>query len=161
MQKGTYRVDNGDGTYTDIAFKTTADQVTLKDGTDLQTYIDKKKMLWKGSYYMTERDTVILPKKISECLNGIELVWSDYDPGMANRTGNDFNWVHSLIPKQGAFINSSGDTLFVIGRIENDAPGDERAIIKGVYIKDDKLIGNDKNTIGLGNDVVLREIWEW
>lgn len=154
MQKGTYRVDNGDGTYTDIAFETVAEQVFLKDGIDLQTHLDKKALLWRGSHYMNKGDVIILPKQLSDCMNGIKLVFSDYDPGMANHTGNNYNWYEKFVGKDGSFINS-GNYL-----IEIPTGEDGGSTTKALYVKNDRIEGCSSKNVSDWNDVVLREIWE-
>lgn len=158
-KNAVYKVDNGQGGFDEIMFKTISEQVFFDDETSLKDKFYDKKLIWKGSNYMVGPDVVNLSKKISECMNGIILVWSDYDPGAGNE-GNDFNWVPTFIPKTGKFLNNSGDVLLVVPRIENDAPATERIVIKALYVKDNKLIGKKENNYNLGNDVVLREVWE-
>lgn len=159
MQKGTYRVDNGDGTYTDIAFKTVAEQVLCKDGESLQSKFDKKTKLWEGSLYLGENDVARLSKPLDQCQNGIVLIFSDYDPGMANKIGNNFNWVACFIPKFGSFINS-GNFYCPVPIMDNSAQNDN-IVVKTIYVEPDRILGSpDGNKDRDGKDTVLREIWE-
>ncbi|MDQ0150560.1 hypothetical protein ACFO6R_12760 [Eubacterium multiforme] len=154
VKNAIYKVDDGKGGFDEINFKTNAAQIYFNDGKNLEDKFNKKTLLWKGSHYLNKGDTEVLSKKLSECANGISLIFSDYDPGTSNKTGNNYNWYEKFVSKDGSYVNS-GNYLISIPCNE-----DGGWIIKAIYVKDDRLEGCSNNSMKDWNDVVLREIWE-
>ena len=144
-------------------FKTLSELVMFSDNKSLEEKINLKEKLWEGSNYMTENDIVRLKKPLDQCLNGIILWWSDYNPGGPNdihKVGNNYNWVPTFIPKYGPAVNS-GNFYCAVPNIDNHYQNNN-IVVKTIYIKNDRIegSGNDDNTAHDGKDVVLREVWE-
>lgn len=159
VKNGIYKVDDGQGGFDEIDLKTNAGQVFYKNGKSIQELFDKKTKLWEGSLYLGENDVARLSKPLAECVNGIVLIFSDYDPGMANKIGNNFNWVACFIPKFGSFINS-GNFYCPVPIMDNSAQNDN-IVVKTIYVEPDRILGSpDGNKDRDGKDTVLREIWE-
>ena len=87
--------------------------------------------------YMHGGQTIYLEEKVSEQQNGIILVWSYYDKGP-----EDWSWNFTVVPKLFVVDNPSlgGMATFMVG---NATFGYVAA--KYIYIKDDRIIGNDNN----------------
>ena len=122
------------------------------------------KALWEGHHHMADvdGDTITLNKKVSECCNGIILVWSDFDDGQDNKGGifNDFNWTFSYVPKQVVALNSGGNMLFQVPL--NDSG---QTCVKTLYITDTQITGastnRNKDNSNNTNDAVLRAVYEY
>lgn len=152
--KSEFNVLKESGEYDTYFPKTSADVVMFDDNISLLDKINKKTLLWRGSHYMNKGDVIILPKLLSDCMNGIKLVFSDYDPGMENKIGNNYNWYEQFVGKDGSFINS-GNYL-----VEVPTGEDGGSTTKALYIKNDRIEGCSSRNVKDWNDVVLREIWE-
>lgn len=111
------------------------------------------KPLWTGASYMNESSTVTPTKKLSECLSGWILVWSDYDVGSGT---NDFDFAYSVIPK---FLVSGGQTnLFSIPNYTSATKVSHT--IKKLRVYNDRLVGYPENQEDAieSRDVVLRAV---
>jgi len=102
--------------------------------------------------YMTETQTVKPTKKLSQCVNGWILVWSDYDPG---DTSNNFDFHYSYVPKFISMMHNGASHLFSVPR------SPDAIIMKNVNIYDDKITGKTENDDAGPNDVALRYVLEW
>ncbi|RKO63662.1 phage tail spike protein [Caldibacillus debilis] len=113
----------------------------------------QEEILWSGASYMHGSQTIYPSKKISDCVRGWVLVWSDYDPGVGV---NNYDWVYSFVPKFHVnFHGGSGVQLVVSTGIGGTIAS------KYVYIHNDKIVGNDANQNAPLNDVCLRYVLEW
>lgn len=108
--------------------------------------------LWEGGSYMTEGQNITLSKSITDCVNGIILVWGDWD---APSTPTYCNYTTFVIPKN-AGINNSSNFLCSIPLNENSG-----WIIKSVMIKNNVIKGNSNSTQDGWNDVVLYKVIEY
>lgn len=131
-------------------------QLSFK-GTNI-TLDDSNSVLWRGYHHMTKAETVTPSKKLSQCLRGWVLVWSDWDDGVPG--GNNFNINYSYIPKNTMF-NTGTNTNFALscGEYANGFAN------KTLYIFDDKITGHDSNKDKANNpnsyDIVLRAVLEY
>lgn len=115
--------------------------------------------LWTDAtgYYMNAGQTVTPTKKLSECRNGWILMWSDFNPPS---TPNNYNWVSTTIPKFMGTKHSGNNwsESFSAGTTTGQA---DTVATKEFTVFDDKIVGNDNNSLGLSADVVLRYVIEW
>lgn len=114
-------------------------------------FTSNDRILWSGSYYLTNSQTVTPKMKIQDCPNGWILVWSDYDPGVGP---NNSDWFYCPIPKEHVTYTGGGIQL-VIGRY------DLSFVTKYVYINSDgTMTGTAGNGSSDGNrdDVCLRYV---
>ena len=90
-------------------------------------------------WYMNASQTVYLEEKVKEQLNGIILVWSFYDSGVAQ----NWSWNFTVIPKIFTTDNTSvgGMCTFMV----NNATFGSVAV-KYLYIYDNHITGNDNNS---------------
>ena len=90
-------------------------------------------------WYMNASQTVYLEEKVNEQLNGIILVWSFYDSGVAQ----NWSWNFTVIPKIFTTDNTSvgGMCTFMV----NNATFGSVAV-KYLYIYDNHITGNDNNS---------------
>lgn len=100
--------------------------------------IKEQKILWENFYYMNGSQSIVLNEKVSEQTNGIVLVWSGYKDGEPQ----NYNFNHFFIPK--SFVNEKGGygTTMIMSGGGFDVLG-----CKYVYISDDRITGNDTNTL--------------
>lgn len=101
----------------------------------------KNKVLWTGSYYMSDTQTATLSEAISKQPNGIVLVWSYYLSGAADNS----NFQIEYIPKQ--FVASfpgKGISKFMTNGTMSVAAS------KYVYISDTTLKGHANNDDAAG-----------
>jgi hypothetical protein len=115
--------------------------------------------LWTGTYFMMGDQIITPSKKLSECRNGWELIWSDYDPGQGS---NDYDFSCSTtIPKYMAEKFSNKAILANIPNFLSDTAS--TTINKRLYVTDSTLKGHDDNNKAATNtnDVVLRAILEY
>lgn len=114
--------------------------------------------LWTGEMYMAGNHTIIPTKTLSDCAHGWLLLWGDYNPGEGSQN-TDF--ASSVIPKK-AYTGQNwngGQWLFPVPRYSDS--GGDGIIVKTLQVFDNKLVGNDNNSISPRNDVVLRAIYEF
>lgn len=98
-------------------------------------------------WYMTSEHSITLPKKISECLNGIVLVFSAY----TDNTVRNYNWHSFFIPKYYTKynLNKGGGTVFLL--VHNSCSFIAQ---KYLYINDTTISGNDINKEANENAVI-------
>ena len=100
--------------------------------------IAKNTVLWSGSYYMTDTQTVTLSSAISSQANGIVLVWSYYADGAADNSS--FNI--TFIPK---YFVSAHNGKGVVSVISTATMG--VVATKYIYVSDTSLTGHSNNNI--------------
>lgn len=87
--------------------KTTMNKPLFINGTE---FTGKNKVLWSGTYYMSDTQTATLSAAVSAQPNGIVLLWSYYTDGAADNS----NFHSYFIPKQ--FVsshNGKGHAIFM------------------------------------------------
>lgn len=99
------------------------------------TFRDQK-VLWDGTYYMTESHTVELDEPISQQNNGIILVFSTYGNGAAI----DANFTFHFVPKIFVTLKSGYGCIFPMLQTSLDNTG-----FKYLYIHDDYIKGHAQN----------------
>lgn len=110
---------------------------------DGQVYINgreyaKNRVLWSGSYYMTENQTATLDETISSQTAGIILVFSRYD--IANSEPLNEHFSCHFVPKQMIELQEGKGYVFNMNTATYSYSGS-----KYVYIDDDKIRGNAAN----------------
>lgn len=96
----------------------------------------KNKVLWSGAWYMHATQTATLSESISTQANGIVLVWSYYNEGVAQ----DYNWNTQFIPKY--MVSTHSGTGF--STLLTSATATYNTA-KYLYIKDTSIAGYDGN----------------
>lgn len=152
VKNGIYKVDDGHGGFDEIMLKSIAEQIFFNDGESLQDKFSKGNKLWEGAAYMVESSVSTPTKPLSKCKNGWLLLWSDYNPGEG--PGN-WNWMYSYIPKNGVKYNANTYVPVSGGESYNTF------MSKTLYFTDTSIKGSSLNTENGGNDICLREVWEW
>lgn len=112
---------------------------------EMYTQMNGQKVLWSGSHYMGSDQTINLSGKISEQKQGVVMVFSKYQNGP-----QDNNWSFHFVPKAIVGYSSRG-TGFIC-----NCDGD--VIHKYLYISDNVIEGNDKNTTAPNNKLCLRYV---
>lgn len=108
--------------------------------------IKHQNILWSGSYYMTETQTIELSEPISKQPNGIVLVFSRYSEG----TVRDYNFNYFFVPKKHVSMYEGKGLNFFMS-CNNVFT---KICSKYLYIYDDKIIGNaDNNVSGTANGI--------
>lgn len=123
--------------------------------------------LWRhptsSGWYMNASQTVVPSKKLSECVNGWILCWSDFDPDTL--TANNFDQCFSYISKKNVMGNNwNGEGYMCVLPVYSSDDGTADDItIKNLRIWDDRITGKDKNAAAASNrrDVVLRAVYEF
>lgn len=105
--------------------------------TSMEQNSDRRlRVLWSGSYYMKEDQSITLEDAISDQLTGVILAWSAYADGAAG----DYDWNYIFVPKEHALRHSgSGVAMTLIS-----STGWTRAS-KYVYISDTTISGHSNN----------------
>lgn len=96
----------------------------------------EQKVLWDGTYYMTEGHTVTLDEPISQQNNGIILVFSTYGNGAAI----DANFTFQFVPKLFITLKSGYGCIFPMLQTSLTNTG-----FKYLYIHDDYIKGHAQN----------------
>lgn len=121
----------------------------------------QNKVLWSGTYYMTDTHKITLSEAVSAQPNGIVLVWSLYSNGAAENAG--FNYI--FVPKEHiTSFAGCGVSCFLTGYA--NATGTSALGFKYVYVNNDSIVGNKNNSyagesngLTLGsNKFVLRQV---
>lgn len=121
----------------------------------------QNKVLWSGTYYMTDTHRITLSEAVSAQPNGIVLVWSLYSNGAAENAG--FNYI--FVPKQHiTSFTGCGVSCFLTGYA--NTTGTSAIGFKYVYVNNDSIAGNKNNSYagesnGLtmaSNKFVLRQV---
>lgn len=108
-------------------------------------------ILWNGVMVMNGSQSINLTKPISQCQNGIILVWSNY----SNNTGNNWNFVYSFVPR--TFFGMH--TLFQVPVSEANQ---NLSTIKALSITDTRITGVANNQTGINStSAVLRYVLEF
>lgn len=116
--------------------------------------------LWEGIFYPTASQVVSVPKALSKCRTGWELIWSDYDAGSPG-TANDLDFAVTRVPKYMASKFSGKAMLHAVPSGLNTSTS--TVINKRLFITDTTITGHDDNNAsGSGtNDVCLRAVLEY
>ena len=155
-KNAVYKVDNGQGGFDEIMFKTISEQVFFDDGNTLKDKFNiKDGLLWRGYHHMSKKELVYPSKKLSECQHGWVLVWSDWDDDGSK--GQDWNYVYSYVPKNSEMVKRGANTCFPLSTGE----GDDGFANKTLYFFDDHFTGHDNNKSGSAWDIVLRQVLEF
>ena len=96
----------------------------------------EQKILWSGTSWPSDTQTVTFSGKVSEQKNGIVLVWSRYDSG-----AKDEQFVCEFIPKK--LVDLKDGKGFSFTMIPNSF---STSCVKYVYISDGRLSGHANNT---------------
>lgn len=125
-------------------------RITTKDnaGTVLinNMLIGENKILWSGSYYMTENQTATLAGKIHEQTTGIVLVFSRYD--IANSTPLNEHFSCHFVPKVMVGLQEGKGYIFNMNTATYTYAGS-----KYLYISDTEIKGNTNNdAVGTGDN---------
>lgn len=121
----------------------------------------ENKVLWSGTYYMTDTHRITLSEAVSAQPNGIVLVWSLYSNGAAENAG--FNY--TFVPKQHiTSFAGCGVSCFLTGYA--NSTGTSAIGFKYVYVNNASIVGNannsyagDSNGLTLAsNKFVLRQV---
>lgn len=105
---------------------------------------------------LTGSDTITPSKKLSDCAGGWMLVWCDAD----GTTARNYNWSTTMIPKFMG-INHNGTAWSEVISAGTATGTMDNVAGKEFTIYNDKIIGNDQNTLGLAADVALRYVLEY
>lgn len=89
-------------------------------------------------WYMGGTHTVLLEETVSIQQNGLILVWSFYNGGAKN-----WGWNFTVIPKIFVTDNTDGGGM---STFMSEAATLGNVGVKYIYIRDDRIIGNDNNT---------------
>lgn len=100
-------------------------------------YSDRRlRVLWSGSYYMKDGQSITLSDSISDQLTGVILAWSAYVDGAAG----DYDWNYIFVPKEHVLRHSgSGVAMTLIS-----STGWTRGS-KYVYVSDTSISGHSNN----------------
>ena len=99
-------------------------------------------------WYMLSGQTIHLEEKLSEQQNGVILVWSFYDSGVAQ----NWSWNFTVIPK--IFITDNTSVGGMCTFMVNNATFGSVAV-KYLYIYDNRIKGNENNTkTGTGTSAI-------
>lgn len=111
----------------------------------------ENKVLWSGTYYMTDTHRISLSENVSAQPNGIVLVWSMYTNGNAENSA--FNY--TFVPKQHiTSFGGCGVSCFLTGYA--NSTGTNVLGFKYVYVNNDSIVGNARNSyVGDSNGLTL------
>lgn len=110
--------------------------------------IGENKVLWSGTYYMTEGQTANLSQPISKQMTGIVLVFSRYD--IANSTAMNEHFSYEFVPKQIVALQEGKGSIFNLGTSNGTYSGS-----KYLYISDTSIAGHANNgATGTGDNGV-------
>ena len=110
--------------------------------------IGENKVLWSGTYYMTEGQTANLSQPISKQMTGIVLVFSRYD--IANSTAMNEHFSYEFVPKQIVALQEGKGSIFNLSTSNGTYSGS-----KYLYISDTSIAGHANNgATGTGDNGV-------
>lgn len=115
--------------------------------------------LWTGAKYVIGTTNINLSKPLSECKNGVILLWSHFN--VEANAPVDADFCTTVIPKKkfnGSAWNGESYIAHVPAAMTNDA---EVTVCKRLYIYDNKIVGHAANEVYPRNDVVLRAVYEF
>src|SRR5690625_31104 len=107
-------------------------------------------LLWSGTRYPTESQTVKPDKNLHECMNGWVVVWSSYSSGSAE----DKRFTFTYIPKGFTNYNGSSISLALPTTAGNTAQ-------KYIYVDHESITGHSTNNSGNASNIVMRAVFEW
>lgn len=93
-------------------------------------------LLWSGTMYMAQNQTINLSENVSDQKNGIILIWSVFEDNQAK----DYWFTHTIISKKQLSYSGDGVSCFISNN------GFSRIACKYVYVKNDKINGAEGNT---------------
>lgn len=96
------------------------------------------RVLWQGSYYMTEGQTAELSEPVSEQTAGIVLVFSRYDISNSDALNEHFSC--HFVPKQLVALQAGKGSVFTMNTVSYSYSGS-----KYLYIDDTAIRGNTNN----------------
>lgn len=99
-------------------------------------FLDHQSLLWEGGLFMQGTQTITLSEKVSEQVNGIVLVFSEY----ANDAAQDYNFSFHFVPKEFVSLYSGYGSSFFLNNSKLGLVGS-----KYLYIRDDNISGNAAN----------------
>lgn len=118
---------------------------------ELNDKMSDQTILWQGSYYMNESQTITLPESISDQKTGIFLVFSPYSSGSPGNWG----FITHTVPK--ALVSKHpgmGSTFF----LKNSVVANGADCEKYLYIGDNTVSGAESNGKGNNTSWVLRYV---
>lgn len=121
-----------------------------KELESLNGKINLQEVLWEGEYYMQGSQTISLKNPVSQQKNGIVLVFSPYDGGVAK----DYMWISHFVSKKIVSLKPNSGHNFICFAQGNGGQVAE----KYLYISDESIKGNDGNKNAPNNKWVLRYV---
>lgn len=112
----------------------------------------RQNILWHGSMYPSNTQTITPNKNIHDCRNGWVLRWQAYTPGSG---AGDSHFQYTYIPKMGVSQNNGSGNRMIL------AKGEDTLIYKYVYVHHDKIVGHTQNGSGGSRDMALTGVFEW
>lgn len=107
-------------------------------------------VLWTGTMFLNELQTIMLTERVSAQLTGIVLVWQAYASGAAQR----YDIQHTFVPKWHATaLDGAGLQCTIWPGTNGTAP-----FQKYVYVSDDRIKGNSMNAVVPRNGHVLTTV---
>lgn len=99
-------------------------------------FLEHQSLLWEGGLFMHGTQTITLSEKVSEQVNGIVLVFSEYASGAAQ----DYNFSFHFVPKEFVSLYSGYGSSFFLNNSKFGLVSS-----KYLYIRDDEISGNAAN----------------
>lgn len=119
---------------------------TLSKAKSAEVYHGQK-VLWTGNYYMSSAQSIELSELISDQPNGIVLVFSRF----ANGASENSNYNHFFVSKTHVANHGGAGSAFLMTAVNFSY-----ICAKYLYISDDRITGNDNNTLtGTNNGVTF------
>lgn len=117
------------------------------------------KVLWTGTYYMSDSQTATLSAPISDQANGIVLVWSYYTDGAADNSNFHFNF----IPKHFVSLHAGKGVSFVLTNGTMNVLASKyvyisNSSIKGYAVNDDAAADKTSGVTSTPKNFVLRYV---
>lgn len=139
-----------------IPTKTTASKPIYIQGTE---FTGKNKVLWTGTYYMSDTQTATLSEAISKQANGVILVWSYYTNGAADNSNFQMTYIPkhfiTLHPGKGVAVVLTNGTMNVMA---NKYVYVSDTSIKGYAGNDDAATAKDTGVTSTPKNFVLRYV---
>lgn len=111
-----------------------------------------KEVHWSGFSFMHGTVTINLVRPLSQCPNGLILIWSRYTAGAVV----DTDWNVTFIPKWYATYTTNGMWHpLVAANADATVPA---LCYKYIYPKEDRIVGHSRNNTGAESGQVLRAI---
>lgn len=119
------------------------DSVDICYGDTVITSFNKNQncILWSGSYFMDELQSINFLTNITQQLNGAVFCWCEYSDG----TATNENWIYFFVPKN-QIVNHEGSFI----RMCEPYIG----MMKGLYVSNSSAVGTENNaTSGVTNGI--------